>query len=118
METLAVELAGSGIDVNAIAPGALNTRLLDDVLAAGPERVGEQQYQLALQQRDSGGFPLPEAAQAIAFLASPASDGISGRLIAARWDDWRRLPEWRQRLKDSDVFTLRRITPEDRGWPA
>ena len=35
-ETLAEEVRGAGIDVNAIAPGALNTRLLDEVLAAGP----------------------------------------------------------------------------------
>ena len=52
----------------------------------------------------------------IAFLASPGSDGISGRLIAALWDDWRHLPEMRERLDGSDVFTLRRIIPEDRGW--
>ena len=37
-ETLAEELRGSGIDVNSIAPGALNTRLLDEVLEAGPEK--------------------------------------------------------------------------------
>jgi NAD(P)-dependent dehydrogenase (short-subunit alcohol dehydrogenase family) len=28
------------IDVNSIAPGPLNTRLLDEVLAGGPEKVG------------------------------------------------------------------------------
>ena len=39
-ETLAHETADSGIDVNSIAPGALNTRLLDEVLAEGPERMG------------------------------------------------------------------------------
>ena len=36
-ETLALEVQDDGIDVNAIAPGALNTRMLDEVLAAGPE---------------------------------------------------------------------------------
>ncbi len=39
-ETIAEECREFGIDVNAIAPGALNTRLLDEVLAAGPEKVG------------------------------------------------------------------------------
>ena len=34
------EVQDVGIDVNAIAPGALNTRLLDEVLAAGPRAVG------------------------------------------------------------------------------
>ena len=40
-ETLAEELRGTGIDVNSIAPGALNTRLLDEVVEAGTERVGD-----------------------------------------------------------------------------
>ena len=57
-ETLAEELRGTGIDVNAIAPGALNTRLLDEVLEAGPERVGDSFYERALEQQSSGGTPL------------------------------------------------------------
>ena len=35
-ETLAEELKGMAIDVNAVAPGAMNTRMLEEVLAAGP----------------------------------------------------------------------------------
>ena len=53
-ETLAEELRDTGIDVNAIAPGALNTRLLDEVLEAGPERVGDAFYERALEQRSGG----------------------------------------------------------------
>ena len=40
-ESLALDLKPFGIDVNAIAPGALDTRLLDQVLTAGPETVGQ-----------------------------------------------------------------------------
>ena len=40
-ETLAEELREHHVDVNAIAPGALNTRMLEEVLAAGPEAVGQ-----------------------------------------------------------------------------
>ena len=40
METIAEELKGFNIDVNAIAPGALNTRMLDEIMEAGPDKVG------------------------------------------------------------------------------
>lgn len=115
-ETIAEELADSHIDVNAIAPGALNTRLLDQVLEAGPEQTGEDFYRRALKQREEGGASLELAAELSVFLASPESDGISGRLISAVWDDWRNFPEYRERIQKSDVFTLRRIVPGDRGW--
>jgi NAD(P)-dependent dehydrogenase (short-subunit alcohol dehydrogenase family) len=114
-ETLAEELRDARVDVNAIAPGPLNTRLLDEVLAAGPEKVGKDFYERSLKQRDQGGAPLDMGAALAVFLASAASDGITGRLLSAVWDDWARLSERREQLAGSDVYTLRRITPEDRG---
>ncbi len=72
-ETLAEEVADAGIDVNAVAPGALNTRMLDEVIEAGPERVGEAFYAQALKQKAAGGTPLDRGAELCAFLASPAA---------------------------------------------
>ncbi len=116
-ETFAQELLDAHVDVNAIAPGALNTRLLDEVLTAGPEKVGSSFYEKSLKQRDQGGAPLERGAALASFLASAASDGITGRLLSAVWDDWENLPARREKLSQSDVFTLRRIVPEDRaGW--
>lgn len=115
-ETLAEEVRGTGIDVNAIAPGALNTRMLDEVLEAGPEKVGKTFYERSLTQKKSGGTPLDRAADLAVFLASAASDGITGKLISAVWDDWEHWPEHVDELKSSDVYTLRRITGRDRGF--
>ena len=115
-ETLAEEVGESGIEVNAVAPGALNTRFLEQVLAAGPERVGADLYQQSLRQKSDGGADPEVAAELVALLASSEGDGISGRLISAVWDEWRDLPAQRPRLAGSDVYTLRRIVPEDRGW--
>jgi NAD(P)-dependent dehydrogenase (short-subunit alcohol dehydrogenase family) len=115
VETLAVELAPHRIDVNAIAPGALNTRMLDEVLEAGPEAVGEDFHQKALEQKARGGAPLVKGAALAVFLASRASDGITGRLISAVWDRWEELADHRSELAGSDIYTLRRIVPADRG---
>jgi NAD(P)-dependent dehydrogenase (short-subunit alcohol dehydrogenase family) len=114
-ETFAEELRDAHIDVNAIAPGALNTRLLEEVLVAGPEKVGQSFYDRSVEQRDKGGVPLKRGADLALFLASGASDGISGRLLSAVWDDWPHLPEKRQQLAQSEIYTLRRVMPADRG---
>jgi NAD(P)-dependent dehydrogenase (short-subunit alcohol dehydrogenase family) len=114
-ETFAEELKSHHIDVNAVAPGALNTRLLDEVLAAGPETVGASFYQKALKQKETGGAPLDLGASLCVWLASSESDGITGRLLSAQWDPWKDLAARREALAKSDIFTLRRIVPEDRG---
>jgi NAD(P)-dependent dehydrogenase (short-subunit alcohol dehydrogenase family) len=114
-DTLAEELKDAKVDVNAIAPGALNTRLLDEVIQAGPDKVGKAFYERSLKQQKEGGAPLEKGAKLAVFLASKESDGITGRLISALWDDWSNLPSKREQLGKSDVYTLRRIVPEDRG---
>jgi NAD(P)-dependent dehydrogenase (short-subunit alcohol dehydrogenase family) len=88
-ETLAQECEGYHIDINSVAPGALNTRLLDEVLSAGPEMVGQPFYEKALKQKQDGGTPLELGAELCAFLGSSESDGITGELISAVWDDWK-----------------------------
>ncbi len=114
-ETLAEELVEFGIDVNSVAPGALNTRLLDEVLAAGPEKVGAAFYQASLRQKESGGDSLDLGADLCVWLASPASHGLTGKLLSAKWDPWRELGGRAAELRSSDVYTLRRIVPVDRG---
>jgi NAD(P)-dependent dehydrogenase (short-subunit alcohol dehydrogenase family) len=114
-ETVAEECREFGIDVNAIAPGALNTRLLDEVLAAGPAQVGEDFFQRAAKQKQEGGVPLARGAELAVFLASAQSDGITGKLISAVWDDWPAWPEHRDELARTDAYTLRRITGRDRA---
>jgi 3-oxoacyl-[acyl-carrier protein] reductase len=116
-ETLALEAAAANIDINAVAPGALATRLLDDVTNAGPERVGADFHQRMLKLRDEGGTPLEVGARLCVFLASANSDGITGKLISAPWDRWQDWPAHKEALSRSDVYTLRRITGRERGMP-
>lgn len=115
METLAEELREFHVDVNAIAPGALATRLVDEVLLAGPEKVGAAFFEKNKGWKEKGAVPLELGADLAVCLASAESDGITGKLISAQWDPWNDLQKHRDELARSDIYCLRRIVPEDRG---
>jgi len=115
-ETIAAEAGRYGIRANAVAPGAMNTEMHDAVLRAGPALAGETEYRKALEQAERGGVPPATAAELAVFLASDAAAGINGKLISAVWDPWQSLASRAEELAKSDVYTLRRIVPEDRGF--
>jgi len=114
-ESLALEVREYGIDVNAIAPGALNTRMTRTVLDAGPAAAGHAYHSRMSRIASEGGTPLEAGAALATFLAAAESDGLTGRLISAPWDPWPELPARRAALDGSDIYTVRRITPADRG---
>jgi NAD(P)-dependent dehydrogenase (short-subunit alcohol dehydrogenase family) len=91
-ETVAQECAGYNIQVNSIAPGAIDTEMLRAVRASGGEvrSVGTMDQPVAL----------------LLFLASPKSDHITGRFIHAK-------DSYREFLPDLpvDTYTLRRVQP-------
>ena len=111
VETIAEEERGRPLDINAVAPGAINTRLTEEILKLGPDVVGAAEFAAAQKQKASGDAPLDRVFGLVEWLLSPASDGISGRLLSAQWDDWAGLAAQRDALAKSDLYTLRRVTP-------
>jgi len=109
-ESLAAEVAEYGIDVNAVAPGAVNTKMLEETLAAG-EAAGGQEQAVAKKQLESGGTDPALPASLVVYLASSRSDGLSGRLISAVWDDWGELDV--EAIMATEAFTVRRIKLEE-----
>ena len=112
-ETLAEEYRTDHIDVNAVAPGALRTRLTAQVLAAGPEKAGADFFAKNKKWADEGAVDPKLGAALCIYLASAESDGITGKLISAQWDPWKDPAKFRA-LATGDVYTLRRIVPEAR----
>jgi len=113
-EAFAEELRAFNIDSNAIAPGPLNTKLVKEVLDAGPQRAGADFYQKNVKWSQGGAVPPELGANVAVYLASAESDGITGKLIAAQWDPWETLHEHKADLA-GDIYTFRRIVPKDRG---
>jgi len=114
-ETLAEELREANVDVNAIAPGALATRMTDEVISAGPLKVGEAFYTKMVEVKQGGGAPISEGARLAVYLGSSESDGLTGKLISALWDPWLNFRDYLDDLEGSDIYTIRRITARDRG---
>jgi 3-oxoacyl-[acyl-carrier protein] reductase len=114
-ETIAHETRGMGIDVNCIAPGVLKTRMVDAILSLPAEKIGHDEKARLRQQAEQSDDTMKRAAALALFLVSGQSDGITGRLISAVWDPWENLVQKRDLLDHSDIYTLRRIVPRDRG---
>jgi len=108
-ETLAVELEPYNIQVNAVAPGAVNTQMLDEILAAG-EKAGAEHRQ-ALERAKAGGTPVELICELILFLASPASGKLTGKLISAPHDPWREWVDKGDEINKTPLYTIRRLDP-------
>jgi NAD(P)-dependent dehydrogenase (short-subunit alcohol dehydrogenase family) len=115
VETLAEEWRDNAIDINSIAPGALPTRMTEEILRKRAQEAGDAEIAAARATLNAGQENFERLGRLVDFLLSPKSDGISGKLISAPWDPWEQFERQRERLQTTDLLTLRRITPEDRG---
>jgi NAD(P)-dependent dehydrogenase (short-subunit alcohol dehydrogenase family) len=107
-ECLAEELRDTNIQVNAIAPGAVRSRMWDEMRAAGA--AGGLKLLEELKQMDrTSGVP-PERAAALAlFLASDRSKSLSGRLISVVHDKWEAMEPRIPAIMSTEAGTLRRV---------
>jgi len=115
VETLATEWKDQPLDINAVAPGAIFTKMTEQVLNAGAASVGKKEFEQASKLSRDNAAALEKVFGLVEFLLSENSNGISGRLLSAPWDPWPSLAKHRDELAASDIYTLRRIVPEDRG---
>ncbi|MCP2727781.1 SDR family NAD(P)-dependent oxidoreductase [Limnofasciculus baicalensis] len=113
-ETTAIEMTPHNIEINCIAPGFVITRLHQQTLAAG-KLAGDQFLETTKAQIEKGGVPASVGGSSAAFLISDQAKGITGKFVAAPYDGWKDWPEHLEELKSTDIFTLRRIIPKERG---
>jgi NAD(P)-dependent dehydrogenase (short-subunit alcohol dehydrogenase family) len=110
-ESLSSELRNRNIQVNAIAPGPVKSRMWDELRAAG-DAGGPQALEELRKMEATGGVPAERVAALVLFLASDRSNGLTGRLISAVHDKWEDLEPRIPDIMSSDAGTLRRVPLE------
>lgn len=114
VENVSKEIDKFNISINAIAPGPVNTRMLDEVIKAGPKKVGNKFYLKSLKQKKEGGTNIKKIVELIEFLINLNDAKINGKLISAVWDNWKNYEKNKKIIMNSDVGNLRRISGKDR----
>lgn len=104
VETVARENKKFNIKINSLAPGAMNTNMLEIALKAGKKKVGEN-YKNLIRQKKNGGAGFKKAIKLIIFLLN--DNKINGRLISAIWDKYEG-KNFQKKLKNKYNFTLER----------
>jgi 3-oxoacyl-[acyl-carrier protein] reductase len=114
VEMLAAEWQNETADINAVAPGAIFTKMTGEVLKSGAKLAGQKEFEQASKLPRDNAESLGKVLGLVEFLLSPRSGGVSGKLISAVWDPWEKFPALKTDLA-GDIYTLRRIVPKDRG---
>jgi short-subunit dehydrogenase len=114
VENFAQENLNANIKINAIAPGVMPSKMQEEIIGNLNLRDSKD-YAVAFKSLSNKNFDWTNLISLCDFLLTEKSDGISGKLISAEWDNWTEWPNHLEELKNSDLYTLSRIVGRDRG---
>ncbi len=104
VEAIAQEVADHNVQINSFDPGPTYTSMTDEVIRAG-DRLDSKVVAAAVEVRRTGGTSTEQQMKLAQFLASEASNHVTGRLIHVD-DDLKKL---RNAVLKPDAYTLRRV---------
>jgi len=114
IENFALENSNDKIKINAIAPGVMPSKMQIEVVENKTLRETKD-YITSIKSLSDVSYNPTKLLNLCDFLLTEKSDGITGKLISTEWDKWADWPNNLDQLKNSDLYTLRRITGRDRG---
>tara|TARA_Y100000590_G_scaffold468558_1_gene651711 strand:+ start:1971 stop:2780 length:810 start_codon:yes stop_codon:yes gene_type:complete len=106
IEILSIELAKDKVDLNLIAPGAIKSKMTEQIVEYG-STLGKE-YESASSTINNGGDDKEKILNLCRLLLSKESNGLSGRLFAAQWDNLDNY-DIKELINNKNLFTMKRI---------
>jgi 3-oxoacyl-[acyl-carrier protein] reductase len=108
-ETLFKELEGKNIQVNAISPGSIHTRMWEETRDEAALVGDIELFEFGQRVTSGGGASMERAVELAVYLASDESGQLNGRLVSAVTDDFPNFPSRTAGIMASDALTRRRV---------
>jgi len=103
---LALELEGKNIQVNALSPGSIDTRMWEETRDAAQAIGDVELFESGRRVTSGGGDSIERVAELAVLLAGETSNGLTGRVIQAVSEDFSTLSQRIPLIMDSDACTL------------
>ncbi len=113
-QTLAAELQGTNVQVNALSPGSIHTRMWEETRDAAQSIGDTELFEYGQRVTSGGGASEDRAAELAVLLASDATAGLSGRVIEAFSEDFSSLARRIPQIMASDGGALRLLRTDQR----
>ena len=104
--TLALELEGKNIQVNALSPGSIDTRMWEETRDAAQAIGDVELFESGRRVTTGGGDSMERVAELAVLLAGETSDRLTGRVIQAVSEDFSTLHQRIPSIMASDACTL------------
>ncbi len=106
-ETLATELAGTNIRVNALSPGSIHTRMWEETRDAARDAGDTELFELGRRVTSGGGASIQRAAELAVILGGDEAGELNGRVLSSVTEDLSTLAERVPELMASEAGTLK-----------
>ncbi len=110
-----LKLLKLNVQINSVSPGVMNTKMFKKIIIKGKKILGNKMIR-ELNKKNNNKTDYNKIVELIFFLSSNFSKEITGKNISANWDNWKIWNNNINKIKKSDLYTIRRIVGSDRKF--
>lgn len=110
-----LKLLRTNVQINSVSPGIMNTKMFRKIIRSSKKILGNK-INKELRAKNKKKTDYNKIIELIFFLSSKYSNKITGKNISANWDNWKNWIKDLQKIRNTDLYTVRRIVGSDRNF--